>query len=55
MQFFPLTMLITPTILYCDTFYDPNFLLGTLLAEKYSTVMLLMNVDFKKSNYFSYK
>ncbi len=54
MQFFPMTLLLTPTIFSLESFCDPSFLLGELLVEKYASLALLMNLDFQNSKTLIY-
>ncbi len=53
MQFFPITLLLTPMVFSLESFSDPTFLLGELLVEKYASLALLMNLDFQNSKNLS--
>ena len=45
MQFFPVSLLLTPCLFKLECMYDPYFLLGEVMAEKYLSVALLLNLD----------
>lgn len=51
MQFFPTCLLLSPTLLSLEEMYNPGFLVGEVMAEKYLSLALMMNLDFRNGIY----